>query len=225
MVIDITKHPKLLLMMFTISLSAFFATILLVALYASGNAHAFPESFAVDNQQRLYLLFGSGGYIVTDEQFERILPSNDEHKMLWISDENLLSYARSNHITVYDLNQSDPEHGDLLEIDDFRTSDTAFYELSYGFGMTDEQNGVEYTYSRSFLHYTITQKVNGEESGFFEMPKKDFIWNLIANLCKLLVSVGLIMFLFKFWRLYHTELVKRADAKLAGHGSDRQALK
>ena len=195
MVIDLTKRPKLFLVLFIIGTLAFCSMFLLTAQYASGNAHAFPEAFAVDNQQRLYLLFGSGGYVVSDEQFEHILPSYDRSKTLWILDDNLLTYARNNHITVYDINQSDPEHGDLLKIDDFRAPDESFYGSSYGFGMTDEQNGVQYTYSRTLFRYTITQEQNGEQSVFFEMPQKDFVWNLVVAFSIVVFAAGILIFL------------------------------
>ena len=215
MVIDLTKRPKLFLVLFIIGTLAFCSMFLLTAQYASGNAHAFPEAFAVDNQQRLYLLFGSGGYVVSDGQFERILPSYDRSKTLWISDENLLSYARNNHITVYDLNQSDSEHGDLFKIDDFRAADESFYGSSYGFSMTDEQNGVQYTYSRTLFRYTITQEQNGEQRVFFEMPQKDFVWNLVVMFFIVVFAAGILIFLLI------SMSYSDANAKHAGHGSDR----
>jgi hypothetical protein len=131
--------------------------------------------------------------------------------MLWISDENLLSYARSNHITVYDLNQSDPEHGDLFKIDDFRAPDESFYGSSYGFGMTDEQNGVQYTYSRTLFRYTITQEQNGEQRVFFEMPQKDVAWGIITFLHIVLICallIGSLLYIYRY-AAKHPEIKQR----------------
>jgi len=212
MVVHIDKLPKTFYYLFAVLSVLAIGLVLPVSQYASGNAHAFPESFAVDNEQRLYLSFGSGGYVVSDGQFERILPSYDQRKTLWISDDNLLSYARNNHITVYDINQSDPEHGDLLKIDDFRADDESFYDSSYGFGMTDEQNGARYTYSRTLFRYTITQEQNGEQSVFFEMPQKDIAWGVVTFLHIVLICallIGSLLYIYRY-AAKHPEIKQRA---------------
>lgn len=81
------------------------------AVYSSGTVHMFPLAFAADSQQRVYLLFHNGVFVGKDNWMIDILPNDaikvDKH--LSVSEDNLLTYERGTKVSVYDLNQSEPE--------------------------------------------------------------------------------------------------------------------
>jgi hypothetical protein len=154
-------------------------SIFMILCYASGILHLFPHAFAVDNQDRVYLLFTEGGYCVTEYGVIKVLPKFDEASTISISDENLLSYARNDEITVYDINTSNPEMGKLVEIDRYTTSDKDALFASRRLRNGDEQNGVTYAYDQNLFSYQITRVVDGEASLFYRMPTLDVIWNLL----------------------------------------------
>lgn len=151
----------------------------MLVFYASGILHLFPHAFAVDNQERVYLLYAEGGYCVTEYGVIKVLPKFDESSTISISDDNLLSYARNDEITVYDINTSNPEMGKLMEIDRYTTSDKDALFASRRLRNGDEQNGVTYAYDQNLFSYQITRVEDGETSLFYRMPTPDVIWNLL----------------------------------------------
>lgn len=155
-------------------------SLFLLLFFSSGLFHRFPQAFAVDNQERVYLLYAEGGYCVTEYGGMKVLPKFEKSSTISISDDNLLSYARNDEITVYDIDQSEPAMGNLAEIDRYMAADKdAFFEnrrLRNG----DEQNGITYTYDQNMFSYQITRTANGETSLFYRMPTLDVIWNLLV---------------------------------------------
>ena len=95
----------------------------MVLIYVSGLVHRFPHAFAVDNQERVYLLYAEGGYCATENGVMKVLPKFEGASTISISDDNLLSYALDDEITVYDIDQSNPVIGKLKEIDRYTTTD------------------------------------------------------------------------------------------------------
>ena len=155
-------------------------SIFVLTLSSSGIVHLFPHAFAVDNQERVYLVYSEGGYCVTDDYVIKVLPSFDEASTISISDDNLLSYARNDEITVYDIDQNSHGMGKLKEIDRYTTDDKDALFASRRLRNGDEQNGVAYAYNRSFFSYQIMRTKDGETSLFYRMPSLDVIWNLIS---------------------------------------------
>lgn len=154
-------------------------SLFLLLLFSSGLVHRFPHAFAVDNQERVYLLYAEGGYCATELGAIKVLPKFDEESTITISDHNLLYYVRNDEITVYDIDQSDPAMGNLKEIDRYTTADKdAFFE-NRSLRNGDEQNGVMYTYDQNMFSYQITRTADGETSLFYRMPTLDVIWNLL----------------------------------------------
>ena len=155
-------------------------SILLLLFFSSGLIHRFPHAFAVDNQERVYLLYAEGGYCVTEYGATKVLPKFEESCTISITDDNLLSYARNDEITVYDINISNPEMGKLMEIDRYTTDDKDAFFASRRLRNGDEQNGVTYAYDHNIFSYQITRTEDGEASLFYRMPTLDVIWNLLA---------------------------------------------
>ena len=155
-------------------------SIVLLLLFSSGLVHRFPRAFAVDNQQRLYLLYAEGGYCATELGAIKVLSKFDEANTITISDQNLLYYVRNDEITVYDINQSEPEMGEFKEIDRYMTArKDAFFENRH-LRNGDEQNGVTYTYEKNIFSYQIKRTADGETSLFYRMSTLDVIWNLLV---------------------------------------------
>jgi len=174
------KHRDIRLLAFFKLIPFSIYSLFLLLLFSSGLVHRFPHAFAVDNQERVYLLYAEGGYCATEYGVIKVLPKFQESSTISISDDNLLSYARNDEITVYDIDQSDPAMGNLAEIDRYMTADKdAFFEnrrLRNG----DEQNGVMYSYDQNMFSYQITRTVDGETSLFYRMPTLDVVWNLLV---------------------------------------------
>lgn len=155
-------------------------SLFLLLLFSSGLFHRFPHAFAVDNQERVYLMYAEGGYCATENGVMKVLPKFDEANTITISDKNLLYYVRNDEITVYDIDQSEPAMGKLAEIDRHSTAGKdAFFE-NRSLLKGDEQNGVTYTYDPNMFSYQITRTADGETSLFYRMPTLDVIWNLLV---------------------------------------------
>ncbi|NLI53506.1 MAG: hypothetical protein GX417_04200 [Clostridiales bacterium] len=200
-----------------------FALIVLIPLYASGNIHLFPHTFAVDNQQRLYLLFESGVYVCADDQSIRVLPRSD-HKgkeQLYISEDNQMTFLHGMGKSVYDLDRSAPEQGDLFLIGETAITDESIFERSYGFTEMDEQNGAIYTYRQGLFTYSILREKDGESSLFYRMPHIDMLWDLILDAYILAMIAGILTVLYQYSKGHHAELVRRAEEKSTHPRSNR----
>ena len=200
-----------------IRLAAFFKlipfcifSIFMLAFYSSGLLHLFPHAFAVDNQERVYLLYAEGGYYATEYGRIKVLPKFEGASTISISDENLLSYAQNDQITVYDIDQSDPTKGKLAEIERYTTVDKDALFASRQLRNGDEQNGVTYAYDHSFFTYQITRTEDGETSQLYRMPTLDVIWNLLVMAYIPLLTVSI-------WRavLYHASALLDQQNKVS----------
>ena len=167
-------------------------SLFLLLLFSSGLVHRFPLSFAVDNQARMYLLYAEGGYCVTEFGRTKVLPKPEEASAISISDDNLLSYAQNDAVTVYDIDQSDPAMGRLTEIDRYHAKDKDAFFASRRLSNGDEQNGVTYTYDHNLFSYQITRMEDGRASIFYRMPAMDVIWNLLVMVFAPLMILGIL---------------------------------
>ena len=154
-------------------------SLFLLLFFLSGLVHRFPISFAVDNQARMYLLYAEGGYCVTEFGRIKVLPKPEEASAISISDDNLLSYAQNDEVTVYDIDQSNPAMGRLTEIDRYNTTEQDVFFASRRLSDGDEQNRVTYTYDQNLFSYQITRMEDGKASIFYRMPTLDVIWNIL----------------------------------------------
>ena len=191
MVEKINMRIKIIFKLLPLGLLTVIAVMVFSSVYSSGEVHRFPHAFAVDNQQRLYLLFPSGGYCVMNGKMVGVLPPYDKVDAISVSEENQLAYLRGNEVTVYDIDQSDPVSGTLTEVDRIPLEDDA--NFANQFGKPDEQNGIVYTYYRGLFAYSITQAVDGKPSLFYQMPRQDMIWNLIVNVYIIAMVMGVLM--------------------------------
>ena len=155
-------------------------SIVLLLFFSSGLVHRFPHAFAVDNQQRIFLLYAEGGYCQTEYGAIKVLTKFDGASTISISDDNLLSYARNDEITVYDIDKSALVKGKLVEIDRYTTADKDSFFASHRIRNGDEQNGVTYSYDKNMFSYQITRTADGETSLLYRMPTLDVIWNLLV---------------------------------------------
>jgi hypothetical protein len=195
---DINTNLKNFVKMIPLTILSILAFMVFSAVYSSGTVHRFPHAFAVDNEERLYQLFNSGGYCWTGDQMVGVLPPYEKVNALSISEDNLLSYARGNEVTVYDINQSDPASGKLKEIYRVPLEDADAYYSARHLHTPDEQNGVTYTYQGNSFSYQIMRTENGETSLFYQMPRADIIWNLIVNAYILIMVIGILVVIARF---------------------------
>lgn len=209
MVEKMNMRIRIILKLLPLGLLTVIAFMVFSSVYSSGDVHMFPHAFAVDNQQRLYLLFNSGGYCVMNGKIVGALPPYDKVDAISVSEENQLAYLRGNEITVYDIDQSDPESGTFTEVGRIPLENDA--NFANQFGKPDEQNGIVYTYHRGLFAYSITQTEDGKSSLFYQMPHQDVIWNLIVNVYIIAMVIGVLMIIFDRIRILIAQQNKVSD--------------
>lgn len=74
---------------------------------------------------------------------------------------------------MYDIDQSDPTKGKLVEIERYTTADKDALFASRRIRNGDEQNGVTYAYAQNMFSYQITRTQVGDTSIFYRMPTLD----------------------------------------------------
>lgn len=181
MVIHIGKvSVKYFFLYILFCLIPFLCMFILVSVFLSGDAHALPCAFAVDNEQRLYLSFDSGLVAVEDGQFRFLAPSNRYNFALSVSEEDILTIAGPVDVRLVDLNQSDIASGSLQVIERYSDPDNALFDNREENWKTDVQNGVTYRYEGTSFYYEILRDDGAETSVFFAMPHSDYVWHIVA---------------------------------------------
>lgn len=142
--------------------------------------HGRPCAFAVDNEQRLYLSFGSGVFAVEDGQFRFLAPSSRYDFALSVSEEDNLTISGPVDVRVVDLNQSDISSGSMDVVERYSGSDNALFDNREENWKTDVQNGVTYRYEGTSFYYEILRDDGAETSVFFAMPHSDYVWHIVA---------------------------------------------
>jgi len=163
--------------------------ILISSVFLSGKAFGIPNDFAVDNEERIYLSYNSGVYVVMDGKFYAIWPPNRDGGALSVSEDDMLTIANGAEIRVADLTRSDLKAGRLELVKSVFAPNNVLYSIGMEQHETDPQNGITYRYKGNFFYYEIYREANGTSTLFFSMPRNDYIWNLAARICVIMWSI------------------------------------
>lgn len=152
-------------------------------IYVNTGPHLFPDFFAIDNEQRVYLSYNSGVYVVDDNRFYPILSETTQSPTIYITDQDMLYVANVGEYTAIDLNTSVPKEGniqsEIVSADDVHGM---FNHEEDSYHKTDEQNGIHYRYDKGLFRYEIVQETNQGDRILFHMPQSEFILNVIMSI-------------------------------------------
>jgi hypothetical protein len=157
--------------------------VILISVFSSGKAHGVPNEFAVDNEQRIYMCFNSGLYVVENGRFTFLLPGQKASYALSVSDDDMLTIADPIDIRIVDLAKSDLTAGHLEVVKKNRARGNALYDIWSEDWKTDPQNGATYRIQTRSNYYEILREDASGTSVFFSMPHSDYVWNIVVKIC------------------------------------------
>jgi hypothetical protein len=153
---------------------------ILASVFLSGGVHGRPCAFAVDNEQRLYLAFDNGLFIMEEGQSRLLIPTQEYDFALSISEEDILTAAGPSEVRVLDLSQVDITSDIIPAVKRYSDPDNALFGNREENWKTDVQNGVTYRYEGTSFYYEILRDDGAETSVFFAMPHSDYVWHIVA---------------------------------------------
>ena len=163
--------------------------VILISVFSGGKAHGIPYEFAVDNEQRIYMSFNSGLYVVDNGRFIFLLSGDKGSYALSVSDDDMLTIADPLDIRIVDLAKSDLASGHLEVVQKTRAQGNALYDIWIEDWKTDSQNGATYRMQTSSNDYEILREDASGTSVFFTMPHSDYVWGVVVKTCCVLVFV------------------------------------
>ena len=185
---DMAKLPKKYKYPIYVLLACAFCYGLFSFLYVNAGPHLMPDFFAVDNEQRVYLSYNSGVYVVEDDRFYPVLSETTQSPSIYITDQDMLYVANVGVYTAIDLNSSVPKGGniqsEIVSADDVRGM---FVHDEDSYHKTDEQNGIHYRYDKILFRYEIVQETNQGDRVLYQMSQSEFILNAFVNIGFVLV--------------------------------------
>jgi len=195
---DITKLPrKLKKLTFAVLAYAFCFAVFNLA-YVNPGPHLFPEDFALDNEQRIYLSFGSGVYLVGDNGFDPVFTNTSHSPAIAISEDDTLYVSLDDALTAIDLRTSLPSTGIIqLTTADSGTAKLLFDQKAETDDITDEQSGLQYRFDKTLLDYRIVRETAQGDQTVYTMPRSEFVLNLAVlsgyALMMILIAVSLLI--------------------------------
>ncbi len=157
--------------------------VILISVFSGGKAHGVPNEFAVDNEERVYMCFNSGLYVVENGRFTFLLPGQKGSYALSVSDDDMLTIADPIDIRIVDLAKSDLTAGHLEVVKKTRARGNALYDIWSEDWKTDPQNGATYRIQTRSNYYEILREDASGTSVFFTMPHSDYVWNIVVKIC------------------------------------------
>lgn len=197
----VAKHselpPKYLFLFGVFTFIPVLVMVILISVFSGGKAHGVPEEFAVDNEQRIYMCFNSGLYVVENGRFTFLLPGQKGSYALSVSEDDMLTIADPSDIRIVDLAKSDLASGHLEVVKKTRARGNALYDIWSEDWKTDPQNGATYRIQTRSNYFEILREDANGTSLFFSMPHSDYVWNIIAKTAFALffvyIGVGLLI--------------------------------
>jgi len=212
-VVDLGKVPmKFFLIWGLNSAVAIIAIMTLFTVFSSGVLFGVPEDFAVDTEERVYLSYTSGVYVVDQGKRRAIWPNEKSTPALSISEDDMLTMANAADVRVVDLSRSDLKSGRLEIVKSYFAPDNVLYSIGMDQHHSDPQNGVTYHYQSDFNNFEIFREKSGKSELLYSMPQADRAWTLAAQ-----IGFGLwfpyvlsAILLWSFYLKRHPEYTKEA---------------
>ena len=187
---DISKFPKKYKTAFYILGSVVFCFTVFNFVYVNDGPHLMPDFFAVDNEQRVYLSYNSGVYVVEDDRFYPVLSETTQSPTISITDQDILYVADVGEYTAIDLNSSVPKDGNIQsEIVSADAVRGMFDHDEDSYHKTDEQNGTHYRYDRGLFRYEIVQETNLGDRVLYQMPQREYALNLFVWIVSVIIAL------------------------------------
>ena len=129
-VVDLGKVPmKFFLIWGLYSAVAIIAIMVYLFAFTSGIVFGVPNDFAVDNEERIYLSYDSGVYVVDQGNRRAIWPNERNTPALSVSEDDMLTIAHGAEVRVADLTRSDLKSGRLEIVKSFFAPENVLYSI------------------------------------------------------------------------------------------------
>lgn len=192
---DLSKFPKKYKTAFFIPGVIASCFTLFSFMYMNAGPHFIPDSFAVDNEQRVYLSYNSGVYVVEDDRFYPVLSETTQSPTISITDQDMLYIANVGVYTAIDLNSSVPKDGNIQrETISADAVQGLFHQSGIKRCEADEQGGFNYRYEKSLFWYEIVQETNQGDRILFQMPQREYELNLFVWIGAVLIALSVVIY-------------------------------
>ncbi|HWQ97921.1 MAG TPA: hypothetical protein VN538_07520 [Clostridia bacterium] len=182
-VVDLGKVPmKFFLIWGLYSAVAIIAIMAFLTAFSSGVIFGVPGDFAVDSEERIYLSYDSGIYVIDQGKRRAIWPNENGTPALSVSEDDMLTMANFSYVRVVDLAKSDFNSGRLEVVQSYVAIDNVLYSISMDQHHSDPQNGITYRYKGNSSYFEIFREENGKSELFYSMPPVDRAWTLAARI-------------------------------------------
>jgi len=212
-VVDLGKVPmKFFLIWGLYSAVAIIAIMAFLTAFSSGVIFGVPGDFAVDNEERIYLSYDSGVYVVDQGKRRAIWPNEERAPALSVSEDDMLTMANISDVRVVDLNKSDLKTGRLEVVQSYVAIDNVLHSIGMEQHETDPQNGATYRYQGSFHDFQIFREENGKSELLYSMPQADRGWTLAARI-GFVMWIPYVLSAILLWSFYlnrHPEYTREA---------------
>lgn len=211
--VDLDKVPmKFFLFWGLYSAVAIIAIMTFLTAFTSGVVFGVPADFAVDNEERIYLSYDSGVYVVDQGNRRAIWPNERNTPALSVSEDDMLTIAHGAEVRVADLTRSDLKSGRLEIVKSFFAPENVLYSIGMDQHRSDPQNGATYCYQSDFNNFEIIREKSGKSELLYAMPQADRAWTLAARIAFVL-WIPYILSAILLWSSYfrrHPEYTKEA---------------
>ena len=214
MVIDFNKvPPKKLFFLGVFTFIPILAALLLYTMNFTGTPYGSPQGFAVDNEERIYISFESGLYVVVDGRFVLLLPEEQYGYALSVSEDDMLTIADASVIRIVDLAKSNLVSGRMEVVKRTHALYSALYSVWRENWETDSQNGVTYRLRHISYYYEILREDKDGSTVILRKPYSNGIWDSLArnSILFLTLYLGAEIILISFYVKKHPEIQKQAE--------------
>ena len=212
-VVDLGKVPmKFFLVWGLYSAVAIITIMVFLTAFSSGIVFGIPVDFAVDNEERVYLSYESGVYVVEQGKRCAIWPDEKHSPALSVSEDDMLTMANVADVRVADLTRSDLKSGRLEIVKSYFAPDNVLYSIGMDQHDADPQNGATYLFQSGFNNFEIYREKGGKSELFYSMPRSDRAWTLAARI-GFVLWIPYVLSAILLWSVYykrHPEYVKKA---------------
>lgn len=209
---DIRKLPQKFQIWFRIiGACGFCSAVVMFLLFFSG-PHLVPHDFTVDSEERVYLSFINGVYLAEGDRFFPVLKGTMQSAAIAISDDDVLYVADMGDYTAIDLNSSNPKEGVIVKHTiSADQADRIFIDKRPERVKSDEQNGFVYLFHETLFDYTIVRENDGGEQLLIQMPRSEYVLNMVAKTGFALLMLSVAVFVLTSYRYAtkHPEMITK----------------
>jgi len=198
---DIRKLPRKFQIWFRIIGACGFCSAVVVLLLFFTGPHLVPHDFTVDSEERVYQSFINGVYFAEGDRFFPVLKGTMQSATITISDDDVLYVADMGDYTAIDLNSSKPEEEVIVQHTiSTDQADRIFVDKRPERVKSDEQNGSVYLFHETLFDYTIVRENDGGEQLLFQMPRSEYVLNMVAKIGFALLMLSVAVFVLTTYR-------------------------